>query len=113
MCLDENEPDRIIDSERLNPMLMAIACAARQMPVLQWLSFDLSTVFLPIANVSFFASAKMGNEWRVRLGNGLKYNVPEDLREAWKVTASKIEVNDFTVPLGTVETVHLYRTLKF
>lgn len=108
--LDGLKPERyfrkIIDGERLNPMLMAMARAARHMPAIRSLRLHICThTFGSAVDVLYFACGRRsgavfdkfygndadgqeeersGKRWVVIVGKESKWSVPEYLQAAWK-----------------------------
>lgn len=109
--LDGSKPERhfrkIIDSKRLNPMLMAMARAARHMPTIRRLGLHLHGVSFSEVSVWFLARGgkpegmdlellqdyaggeenmmvSMKKKWLVMMAEEGKWTVPENLQAAWK-----------------------------
>lgn len=110
--LDGSIPERYfrkkVDVERLNPMLMAMARAARQMPAIRRLGLRLHQYSFSEVDVYFLARggqpggvipewfeanaggeeeegmARTTKQWVIMIGEEAKWSVPNKLKAAWK-----------------------------
>lgn len=87
-----NQFRTIIDGERLNPMLTAMARAACHMPAMGSLTLHVNTKSLSGLDVQYITTTSKlphgpNRRWEVFIGEEAKWNPPDDLQEEWRKSA--------------------------
>ncbi|MCJ1469430.1 hypothetical protein MMC07_008063 [Pseudocyphellaria aurata] len=78
---------KLVDGSRLSPMQLAMAYAAKRMPVVKRLGLYLSSAPDKSVNVKFFYGTSeqwVGRQWTAEIGERARWTLPEAVQTTWK-----------------------------